>query len=114
MARAYSAGPSEKKEYAGTLPLCNKCKYHHIGPCTAKCGNCKRIGHQTKDCRSLAAATNQRALVANQRTLTCFECGNQGHYKSDCPEIKNQNHRNQAGCSEARGRAYALGGGETD
>ncbi|GKB64052.1 hypothetical protein Tco_0920238 [Tanacetum coccineum] len=26
VARAYSAGPSEKKEYAGNLPLCNKCK----------------------------------------------------------------------------------------
>ncbi|GKF09801.1 hypothetical protein Tco_0044025, partial [Tanacetum coccineum] len=33
VARAYSAGSSEKKEYAGTLPLCNKCKFHHNGPC---------------------------------------------------------------------------------
>ncbi|GJT75942.1 hypothetical protein Tco_1042667 [Tanacetum coccineum] len=24
----------KKKEYAGTLPLCNKCKFHHNGPCT--------------------------------------------------------------------------------
>ncbi|GJT45498.1 putative reverse transcriptase domain-containing protein [Tanacetum coccineum] len=50
----------------------------------------------------------------NQRTLTCFDCGNQGHYKSDCPKLKNQNCRNQAGSSEARGRVYALGGGEAD
>ncbi|GJV87575.1 reverse transcriptase domain-containing protein [Tanacetum coccineum] len=81
--------------------------------CTTKCGNCKRIGHQTNDCRSLAAATNQRAPVGNQRTLTCFECGKQGHYRSECPELKNQNHGNQAGRSEARGKVYALGGGET-
>ncbi|GJW13080.1 hypothetical protein Tco_0017213 [Tanacetum coccineum] len=27
--RAYSARSSEKKEYVGTLPLCNKCKFHH-------------------------------------------------------------------------------------
>ncbi|GKF06704.1 RNA polymerase beta subunit, chloroplastic, partial [Tanacetum coccineum] len=47
-----------------------------------------------------SAATN------NQRTLTCYECGNQGHYKSDCPELKNRNHGNQAGGT--------LGGGETD
>ncbi|GJU65890.1 reverse transcriptase domain-containing protein [Tanacetum coccineum] len=81
---------SEKKGYAGTLPLCNKCKFHHNGSCTIKCANCKRVGHLTRDCRS-PAATN------NQRTLTCYECGKQGHYKSDCPELKNQNHRNQAG-----------------
>ncbi|GJW89088.1 reverse transcriptase domain-containing protein [Tanacetum coccineum] len=32
VARAYTVGPGEKKEYDGTLPLCNKCKYHHTGP----------------------------------------------------------------------------------
>ncbi|GKA96342.1 reverse transcriptase domain-containing protein [Tanacetum coccineum] len=48
------------------------------------------------------------------RTLTCYECRNQGHYKSDCPEIKNRNHGNQTGGTEARGMVYALGGGETD
>ncbi|GJT24214.1 hypothetical protein Tco_0894151 [Tanacetum coccineum] len=26
----------ERKEYARTLPLCNKCKLHHNGPCTAE------------------------------------------------------------------------------
>nr|GEZ07792.1 hypothetical protein [Tanacetum cinerariifolium] len=31
VAIAYTAGPGEKKEYAGTLPLCNKCKFHHNG-----------------------------------------------------------------------------------
>ncbi|GJR43395.1 hypothetical protein Tco_1311498 [Tanacetum coccineum] len=112
--RAYTTGPGEKKEYAGTLPLCNKCRYHHTGPCTAKCENCKRIGHQTKDCRSLTAATNHRAPVANQRTLICFECGKQGHYCSECPKLKNRNRKNQAGSSEARRRVYALGGGETN
>ncbi|GJU60274.1 reverse transcriptase domain-containing protein [Tanacetum coccineum] len=50
----------------------------------------------------------------NQRTLTCFECENQGHYRSDCLKLKNQNHENQAGSSEARGRGYALGEGEID
>ncbi|GJT94955.1 putative reverse transcriptase domain-containing protein [Tanacetum coccineum] len=29
VARAYTVGPGEKKEYARTLPLCNKCKFHH-------------------------------------------------------------------------------------
>nr|GEW96679.1 putative reverse transcriptase domain-containing protein [Tanacetum cinerariifolium] len=59
--RAYSTGPSEKKEYARTLPLCNKCKFHHNRSCAVKCANCKRAGHFTRDCRSPAAANNQRA-----------------------------------------------------
>ncbi|GKD02583.1 hypothetical protein Tco_1177557 [Tanacetum coccineum] len=39
---------------------------------------------------------------------------NQGHYRSEYLKLKNQNHRNQAGSGEARGRVYALGGGEAD
>ncbi|GKC65691.1 reverse transcriptase domain-containing protein [Tanacetum coccineum] len=80
MARAYSTRPSEKKEYAGTLQLCNKYKFHHNGPCTVKCANCNRVGHLTWDCRSPTA-------TKNKRTLTCYECGNQGYYRSDCPEF---------------------------
>nr|GEZ21654.1 hypothetical protein [Tanacetum cinerariifolium] len=73
VAMAYSAGSSRKREYVGTLPLCNKCKF----------------------------TTMDHAL-------------NQGHNRSDCPELKNRNHGNQAGGTEARGMVYALGGGETD
>nr|GEY89282.1 hypothetical protein [Tanacetum cinerariifolium] len=87
VAIAYTAGLGERKEYAGTLPLCNKCKFHHNGQCVVKYANCKRIGHLTRDYRS-PAATN------NYRNLTCYECGNQRHYMSDCPELKNQNHGN--------------------
>nr|GFC06006.1 hypothetical protein [Tanacetum cinerariifolium] len=83
VAIAYTAG----LEYAGTLPLCNKCKFHHIGQCTVKCVNCKRVGHLTRDCRS-PVATN------NHRNPTCYQCGNQGHYRSDYLELKNQDHVN--------------------
>nr|GEZ11445.1 hypothetical protein [Tanacetum cinerariifolium] len=89
VAIAYTVGPGERKEYAGTLPLCNKCKFHHNGQCTVKCVNCKRVGHMTRDCRS-PVATN------NHRNPTCYQCRNQGHYKSDLPELKNQGHVNQA------------------
>nr|GFA06320.1 hypothetical protein [Tanacetum cinerariifolium] len=75
--------------------------------CTIKCANCKRVGHLTRDCRS-PTATN------NQRYLTFYECRNQGHYRSDCPELKNQNHRNQAGGTKAHEMVHALGGGETN
>ncbi|GJT60675.1 DNA-directed DNA polymerase [Tanacetum coccineum] len=107
VAIAYTTRPGERKEYAGTLPLCNKCKFHYNSQCIVKCANCKRVDQLTRDCRS-PAATN------NQRNLTCYECGNQGHYKSDCPKFKNQNHENQAEGTKARGMVYALGGGKTD
>ncbi|GJY92889.1 reverse transcriptase domain-containing protein [Tanacetum coccineum] len=44
------------------------------GACDSKCWNCKKIGHMTRDCRNPAA-------VRNQRTLTCYEYGNLGHYR---------------------------------
>nr|GEX48012.1 hypothetical protein [Tanacetum cinerariifolium] len=94
--RVYTAASGESNEYAGTLPLCNKCKFHHNGQCTIKCTNCKRVGHLTRDCRS-PTATN------NHRNPTCYECGNQGHYRSDCPELKNHDHGNQAGGTGAHG-----------
>nr|GEZ46033.1 hypothetical protein [Tanacetum cinerariifolium] len=31
-----------------------------------------------------------------------------GHYKKDCPKLKNKNSRNQAGNGEARERVYAV------
>nr|GFA01473.1 hypothetical protein [Tanacetum cinerariifolium] len=37
----------EGRGYAGNLPLCNRCKLHHIGQCLVKCRKCKRLGHQT-------------------------------------------------------------------
>nr|GEX69675.1 reverse transcriptase domain-containing protein [Tanacetum cinerariifolium] len=36
------------------------------------------------------------------------------HYRSDCPELKNQDHGNQAGGTGAHGMVHALEGGETN
>nr|GEY18396.1 hypothetical protein [Tanacetum cinerariifolium] len=42
----------------------------------------------------------------------------QGHYKSDCPNLKNHNHgkrtRNKSGIGKARGKAYVLRGEDAD
>nr|GFC00899.1 reverse transcriptase domain-containing protein [Tanacetum cinerariifolium] len=79
--RVHIACPINKKAYVGSLPLCNQCKSHHSGPCTVKCGKCKKVGHIIQNCRTPATAKNQR-------THTCYECGSLRHYKSECPIVK--------------------------
>ncbi|GJV66837.1 putative reverse transcriptase domain-containing protein [Tanacetum coccineum] len=68
--RAYTAGPSENREYSGSLPKCSKCNYHYNGPCAPKCHKCNKVGHLSRDCRSYGnanAGNNQRATRANQK-----------------------------------------------
>ncbi|GJU27048.1 putative reverse transcriptase domain-containing protein, partial [Tanacetum coccineum] len=56
--RDYTAGPGEKREYTGSLPLCTKCNYHHKGPCAPRCNKWKKIGHLARDCRSSGPNSN--------------------------------------------------------
>ncbi|GKC64460.1 reverse transcriptase domain-containing protein, partial [Tanacetum coccineum] len=136
VARAYIARNNKRSGYAGSYPYCNKCRLHHAGPYTVKCTNCNNTSHIARDCKNQDATTNQRApvynqrapvynqrtpvnnqraLVANQRaSVTYFECGRRGHYRDDCPKLKNQSRGNQATNTEARGRVFALGGGENN
>ncbi|GJR00859.1 putative reverse transcriptase domain-containing protein [Tanacetum coccineum] len=126
VARAYTAGNNERKGYAGPLPYCNKCRLHHEGLCTMRCGNCKKVGHQTRDCRAAIAPNTQRAPVGNQQGIICYECGRPGHFRRDCPKLRNQNRGNQTrnkngnktgnqtGGNEATVKAYAIGGGGTN
>ncbi|GJX16528.1 putative reverse transcriptase domain-containing protein [Tanacetum coccineum] len=97
VARAYTSGNNEKNGYVGSLPYCNKCKLHHAGPCTVRCGNCKRVGHMTRDCKVAVTSNAQRALVGNQPGIICYECGRPGHFRKDCPKLRNQNRENQTG-----------------
>ncbi|GKA71936.1 putative reverse transcriptase domain-containing protein [Tanacetum coccineum] len=89
------------------------------GPCTVIYGKCNKVGHLTRDCKVTNLATStQRGQVVNQRVLICFECGRQGHFRSDFPKLKDQNRGSKAGnkngVSEARGKAYVLGGGDAN
>ncbi|GJX82122.1 putative reverse transcriptase domain-containing protein [Tanacetum coccineum] len=58
MARAYTAGNNERKPYNRLLPLCNKCKLHHEGPCTVRCEKCNKVGHLTRDCKVTNSTTS--------------------------------------------------------
>ncbi|GJW84875.1 putative reverse transcriptase domain-containing protein, partial [Tanacetum coccineum] len=87
IARAYTGSNNKKRGYEGTLPFCN---------------------------RAVIATTTQGTPGPNQRVITCFECGAQGHYRKDCLKVKNQNCGNKARVPDARGKAYVLGGGDAN
>ncbi|GKB18335.1 hypothetical protein Tco_0852258 [Tanacetum coccineum] len=73
VARAYTAGPGEKKAYTRDLPLCTKCNYHHTGQCAPKCGKCKRYGHATTDFW-VNTNNNNNNNNKNQKAKACYEC----------------------------------------
>nr|GEX24131.1 putative reverse transcriptase domain-containing protein [Tanacetum cinerariifolium] len=86
VARSNTTGNNERRVYNGPLPFRSKCKFHHEGPCTVRCGKCNKVGHLTRDC----------------------------HCRNDCLKLKDQNHRNKTrnknGIGEVRGKPYVLGG----
>nr|GEW51680.1 reverse transcriptase domain-containing protein [Tanacetum cinerariifolium] len=110
--RAYTVGPSEKKEYGGSLPKDSKCNYHHNGPCAPQSHKCNKAGHVAHDCRSSGNANtgnNQRTTGANQGGNGCYECGTQGHFKRECTKLKNNNRGNQGENSNAPAKVYSGG-----
>nr|GEV40646.1 DNA-directed DNA polymerase [Tanacetum cinerariifolium] len=90
VARAYTVRNNvERRGYAEALPYYNKCIMHHKGPCTVKCGNCKRVGHMTRDCKA---------------TVFRYHLEGPG-WKSD------EKYLNMTGNNKAKAKAYATGGG---
>nr|GEY93596.1 putative reverse transcriptase domain-containing protein [Tanacetum cinerariifolium]GEY93608.1 putative reverse transcriptase domain-containing protein [Tanacetum cinerariifolium] len=65
VARAYTAGPGDKKPYGGTKPLCPKCNYHHDGPCTPKCTNYHGYDVELADGRIIWVNTLIRGCTLN-------------------------------------------------
>ncbi|GJW52395.1 putative reverse transcriptase domain-containing protein [Tanacetum coccineum] len=109
---AYAERNSDRKPYAGSKPLCSKCDYNHEGPCPPRCNNCKKVGHLAKDCRSRpenANNNNRNNNNNNQKGNGCYECGAQGHFKRNCPKLKNNDYGNQAGNDRAPAKVYVVG-----
>nr|GEU35525.1 reverse transcriptase domain-containing protein [Tanacetum cinerariifolium] len=66
------------------------------------------IAGSARDCRSPTnayTANNQKGTRASQKA-TCFEFGAQGHFKRECPKLKNNNHGNKGGNGNAPAKVY--------
>ncbi|GJW04675.1 putative reverse transcriptase domain-containing protein [Tanacetum coccineum] len=109
---AYAECNSDRKPYAGSKPLCSKCNYNHEGPCPPRCNNCKRVGHLAKDCRIRPANANNNNCNNNnnnQKGNGCYECRAQGHFRRNCPKLKNNDRGNQARNDRALAKVYVVG-----
>nr|GEY85410.1 putative reverse transcriptase domain-containing protein [Tanacetum cinerariifolium] len=93
--RTYAERQNESKRKANDLQ--ETINNHHT--------RSKMYGHTTIDCR---VNTNNNNNNKNQKARACYECGDTGHIKKNCPKLKN--HGNGSGNSIAQGRVYALGG----
>nr|GEZ78054.1 hypothetical protein [Tanacetum cinerariifolium] len=77
--------------------------------------NKRKLDNNQKDNRVQQPPYSKNSSSESE-VLTCFEYGRQGHYKNECPKLKNQTRRNKARkkTDEARAKAYVLGGGEAN
>ncbi|KAL7615121.1 hypothetical protein Lser_V15G04828 [Lactuca serriola] len=82
------ATPAPTKQYAGNLPKCNKCNYHHHGNYREMhCKNCDRKGHTARFCKALARPVTQ--VPGTGISQVCYGCGETGHFKRDCRKTRN-------------------------
>nr|GFB51479.1 DNA/RNA polymerases superfamily protein [Tanacetum cinerariifolium] len=74
----------------------------------------RKTASKRKDTANTNNANNQRGTGLGQKTA-CYECGVQGHFRRECPKLKNNNnHGNQGGRNNAPARVYIVGRVGTD
>ncbi|GJT77676.1 putative reverse transcriptase domain-containing protein [Tanacetum coccineum] len=86
--RAYTAGSGEKKNYGGSKPLFSKCNY------------------------TMMDSVLPNATSATELAIWPVTVG--GHFKRECPKLKNNNYGNQGGNGNAPAKVYVVGNAGTN
>ncbi|GKE20748.1 putative reverse transcriptase domain-containing protein [Tanacetum coccineum] len=89
MTEGYAARSAESKRRMESNPRDNR------GQQPPFKSNCKKVGHLTRDCMATITPNTQRAPGGNQQGVVCYECVRSGHFRKDCPKLRNQNRANQ-------------------
>ncbi|XP_022014772.1 putative uncharacterized protein DDB_G0288537 [Helianthus annuus] len=132
-------GSQNQGSYVRKKPQCNKCGYHHYGQCARACRRCEKVGHEAKDCRAPQPKHQQQQNQQYQRQQRqppqqnqgfkkgCYQCGDEGHFKRDYPQLNqnandnnrqnnnnagNNNNNGNNGGNSARGRVFMIGAGD--
>nr|GEW15040.1 hypothetical protein [Tanacetum cinerariifolium] len=124
--RRMESNPRDNRGQQPPFKRQNISGYRHVGPCTVRCGNCKKVWYRTRDCTKTVAPNTQRAPVRNQQGIVCYKFGGPGYFRKYCPKLRNQHCRNQTrnrvgkktenqtGGNKATTRIYAISGGGTN
>ncbi|GKA04260.1 reverse transcriptase domain-containing protein, partial [Tanacetum coccineum] len=91
--RTYTERQNEKKRKADDSSRNN----HHQQSHKKKC---KRYGHTTTDCR--VNTNNNNKKKKNKKVGACYDSGNTGHIKKNCPKLKNLRNGNGNGTAQGR------------
>jgi len=83
-----------------------------------KCANCGKFGHKSTECWSKTTTTKEEGgetkkskngkKPIDKRYITCFGCGEKGHYKSECPELEEEEEETDVANSTLNSRGVVL------
>ncbi|GKA00288.1 putative reverse transcriptase domain-containing protein [Tanacetum coccineum] len=87
--QVYTARSAESKRRMESKPMDNRGQQSPFKRQNISGQNVK-VGHLTRDCTVTITPNTQRAPVGNQQGVVCYECGRPGHFRKDCPKLRNQ------------------------
>ncbi|GJT56568.1 putative reverse transcriptase domain-containing protein [Tanacetum coccineum] len=98
--QAYTAGNSDRKSYAGSKPLCSKCNYNH-----------EEVGLQmpTTTITTTTTTTTATTTTIKSEGQRLHDARAQGHFRRNCPKLRNNDRGNQAGNDRAPAKVYVVG-----